>query len=302
MARQVGDVLYYGTSGWANGYIGPDGRGVVRWKPPGMTKGELRNGESETRRIWTGRFGEAAGRVKAWWHWVPEGMRSLGDRYASQKMAGMLVPGRRHEGTGAGVLCGMPLNRDMVMGTGTWVDVLGEDRDFAGWSRRLPEGFAVRGMGSEVGCYPGIKREKLRARVHVHVGCLGEQVACGEDGALLPLVDWRHVTGWVELDEVEALCKVRLDWKGILRGRRVGDVVVLLGIEVGYVRGSRVVRLGCGSRLWVAWAGALELVPRRRVGRRVKRVRVGDRGAVRGVGMSVVVEVRGRDGPPSALQ
>ena len=297
MARQNGGVLFCGSSGWLNGYVDPEGRGVLQWKSEGMTRGELRNGKSALRRVWTGRFGTATERVQEWWRWVPEGVRSLGDRYASQRMVGMLVPGKRVEGTGAGVLTGMPLNRDMVWGAGAWVEVLGEERDFAGWSRKLPEGFVVRGMGSETGCYPGVKEGKLRARVHVHVGKLGRQVEWDDTGKSLPVVDWRHVSEWVELDDVAALCKVRLDWKGILRGRKAGDVVVLLGLEVGYVRGSRMVRIRCGSRLWVAWAGALELVPRRRVGRRARRVRVRDRGAVRGVGVPRVVEVRVRDGP-----
>ena len=205
----------------------------MRWKSRGMTRGELRDGRSEPRRIWTGRFGDAAERVNGWWRWVPEGMRGLGDRYASQRMGGLLVPGKRHEGARGGMLSGMPLNRDMVWGTGTWVDVLGEDRDFAGWSRKLPDGFVVRGMGGEAVCYPGIRKERLRARVHVHVGMLGEQVRCDGDGKLLRVVDYRHVSEWVELDAVEALCRVRLDWRGILKGRKAGDVVVLLGVEVG---------------------------------------------------------------------
>ena len=204
----------------------------------------------------------------------------------------MLMPSEYGAGCNAALLTGMPLNRDMVWGAGAWVDVVGEDRDFAGWSRRLPEGFVVRGMEGEVGCYAKVKAGKLRARVHVHVGCLGEQVRRDGEGKPLPVVDYRHVSEWVGLDKVEAMCRVRLDWKGILRGRKLGDVVVLLGIEVGYVQGSRVVRLECGSRLWVAWAGALERVPRRRA-----RVSVIVRARERGLRIGVrVVEVRGRDG------
>ena len=297
MARQCGDALFYGTSGWANGYVGPDGRGVVRWKSPGMTKQELRNGKSELRRMWTGNFGVASRLVQDWWRWVPKELRALADRYASQRMIGMMMPSGDYTGFAPQILTGMSLSRDAVWGSGLEIEVLGEERDFHSWSRKLPAGFVVRGMEGLEGCFPKVKPGKLRARVLVHVGCLGQQVQWDAAGKPLGAVDYRPVTGWVGLEEVAALGKVRLDWKRILRGRKEGDVVVLLGIEVGYVRGNRVVRLKCASRLWVAWAGALERVPRRRVNRGVRRVHVPDRGAVRGGGVRVGVEVRGRDGP-----
>ena len=275
----------------------------MRMKSPGMTRKELRRGKSELRRVCTRRFGEASKLVLHWWGWVPKELRALADRYASQRMVGMVMPGRRGgEGMAAGMLSGMNLSGDAVADTGWWVDVVGEDRDFYERSSRLPEGFVVRGMESLEGCFPKVKKEKLRVRVHVHVGMAGGPMAWDGKGEVLPQVDYRHVTEWVEVGDVESLCRIRLDWKKVLNGRKEGDVMVLLGVEVGHVWGSRVVRLRCASRLWVAWAGALERVPRRRVNRGVRRGRVPDRRAVRGVGIEREVPLVGsRDGPGACL-
>ena len=133
--------------------------------------------------------------VMDWWRWVPEGLRELGDRYASQRMVGMLMPvAGRDLPVAAGVLSGMNLSGDAVADADWWVDVVGEDRDFYARSCKLPEGFVVRGMEGLEDALPGIRAGKLRVRVHVHVGTLGMQVAYGEDRGLLPQVDYRHVT------------------------------------------------------------------------------------------------------------
>ena len=301
MARQCGDVLFYGTSFWANGYIGPDGKGVMRMKSPGMTKKELRNGKSELRRVCTKRFGEASKRVLHWWGWVPKEMRALADRYASQRMVGMVMPGRRgNEGMPAGVLSGMNLSGDAVGDESYWVDVIGDERDFYARSSRLPEGFVVRGAEALERLLPKVKKGRLRVRVHVHVGTAGGPLVWDDKGEVLPQVDYRHVTEWVGLDEVESRCKISLDWKKVLNGRKEGDVMVLLGVEVGHVWGSKVVPIRCASRLWVAWAGALERVPRRRVNRGVRRVRVPDRErVVAGIERKLPLGAGSRDGPSS---
>ena len=277
MARLVGEILFHGTFFWANGYIGPDGKAVMRLKPPGMTKKQLRTGKSDLRRICTQRFGDASHLVMDWWRWVPEALRALADRYASQRMVGMVMPGKRRETISAGVLSGMNLSGDVVGDAGYWVDVLGEDRDFYARTSKLPKGFVVRGVEGLENCLPKVKKGKLRARVHVHVAMAGAPLTWDEHGQVQPQVDYRHVTEWVELHEVEPLCKVKLDWKNILNGRKTGDVMVLLGVEVGHVWGTKVVRIQCASRLWVAWAGALERVPKRRVNRGVRRARTKDR-------------------------
>ena len=298
MARQVGDVLFYGTFFWANGYIGPDGKGVMRMKSPGMTKKQLRNGKSELRRICTRRFGETSKHVMDGWRWVPKELRALADRYASQRMVGMLMPSKRGDSVPAGVLSGMSLTRDAVAESDMWVDVRGEDRDFYERSCRLPKGFVVRGIESMEEMLPKVRKGKLRVRVHVHVGCLGPQLAYDAEGAHLPQVRHHHVTEWVELDEVESLCRVSLDWKKILKGRKTGDVLVLLGVEVGHVWGSKIVSLQCASRLWVAWAGALESVPKRRINRGVRRVRVPERERMQSRrAPKLRVALKGRDGP-----
>ena len=277
MARQVGEVLFHGTFFWANGYIGPDGKAVMRLKPPGMTKKELRKGKSELRRLYTGCFADATRLVMNWWGWVPKETRALADRYASQRMVGMVMPSKRTWKTGAGVLSGMNLSADTVVGAGYWVDVLGEDRDFHARSPKLPQGFTVRGTEGLQEGLPKIRKGKLRVRVHVHVAMAGAPLTWDEQGKALPQVDYRHVTEWVQPDEVEALCRIRLDWKKILNGRKTGDLMVLLGVEVGHVWGNKVVRIKCASRLWVAWAGALEQVPKRRLNRSAKRTRAKDR-------------------------
>ena len=304
MARQVGEILFHGSFFWANGYIGPDGRAVMRLKPPGMTKKELRRGKSELRRICTSRFRDASQTVMHWWQWLPKELRALADRYASQRMVGMMMPGKRKGlNPSIGVLSGMNLSGDAVADSSVWVDMLGEKRDFHERSRLLPQGFVVRGVEEMKACFPKIKSTKLRARVHVHVGMAGQQLVWDEQGKALPVIDHRHVTAWVELDEVEALCKVKLDWKKILQGRKEGDVIVLLGIELGYLRGKSIVRLKCGCRLWVAWAGALEHVPRRRETRGTRRIRVKDRGAVRKTQKDKrPVAGQAREGPPLSAQ
>ena len=299
MARQVGQVLFHGTFFWANGYIGPDGRAVMRLKPPGMTKKELRKGKSELRRIYTAWFGQASHLVMDWWRWVPKELRALADRYASQRMVGMVMPCKRPGlATGVGVLSGMNLSGDAVAGAGYWVDMLGEDRDFYARSSRLPEGFVVRGMEGLETMLPKVKKGKLRVRVHIHVGMAGGPLIWDEEGKVLPQVCHHHVTEWVEPEDVESVSRLRLDWKRILNGRKVGDLMVLLGVEVGHVRGKGIIRLKCASRLWVAWAGALEHVPKRRVNRGRRRLRLKDRAAVRrGQVTGRKRTARGRDGP-----
>ena len=298
MARQCGDVLFHGTFFWANGYIGPDGKAVMRLKPPGMTKKQLRNGKSELRRIYTGWFSDASHLVMDWWRWVPKELRALADRYASQRMVGMLMPvARRNLPISAGVLSGMNLSKDAVE-TAWWVDVLGEDRDFYARSSRLPQGFVVRGMESLEEMLPKVRKGKLRVRVHVHVAMAGHPLAWDAHGGALPQVDHRHVTDWVELEQVASLCRIKLDWKKILKDRKEGDVMVLLGVEVGHVWGNKIVRLKCASRLWLAWSGALERVPKRRVNQgTTRRTRPRDRAAIRGVEIVLTLRQGARDGP-----
>lgn len=270
MARQCGNVLFYGTFFWANGYIGPDGKGVMRMKPPGVTRKELKYGKkSALRRVWTSRFADVSRTVMDCWRWTPKEIRALADRYAAHKIVGMLMPSKRGAGLSIASLSGMNLSGPSVLDSGIWIDVIGEDRDFYERACRLPQGFTLRGVDGMTALFPKVKKDKLRARVLIHVG--------QADGPQPGRLHHQQVTEWMELSEVAAFGKMKLDWKKILQGKNEGDIVVTLALELGYLRGKGVVRLKTGCRVWIAWAGALEDVPKRRANKGLRRQRVPDR-------------------------